>query len=67
MNALRLGVAVVITAVWAAVVLQSVLSGVSGGALTAVSPVMLLVATFLFGQDVIKRLRSDNGKNGNTS
>jgi len=67
MNTLRLVVAVVITAVWAAVVLQSVLSGVSGGALTAVSPVMLLVATFLFGQDVIKRLRSDNGKNGNTS
>jgi hypothetical protein len=58
MNALRLGVAVVITAVWAAVVLQSVLTGESSGALTAVSPVMLLVATFLFGQDVIKRLRN---------
>jgi len=64
MNTLRLVVAVVITAVWAAVVLQSVLSGVSSGALTAVSPVMLLVATFLFGQDIIKRIHNGNNKNG---
>jgi high-affinity Fe2+/Pb2+ permease len=67
MNTIRLVVAVVITAVWAAVVLQSVLSGVSGGALTAVSPVMLLVATFLFGQGVIQRLRNGDNKNGGTS
>ncbi len=64
MNALRLGVAVIITAVWAAVVLQAVLTGTSSGALTAVSPVMLLVATFLFGQDIIKRIQNGNNKNG---
>lgn len=67
MNALRLIAAVIITGVWAVVVLQAVLTGESGGALTAVSPVMLLVATFLFGKDIVQRFQGGNNKNGGNS
>lgn len=64
MEYVRLIVALVITAVWAAIVLIPVFIQGIKTPVAEVTPVMLLAASYLLGADVVKRLRNGNGKNG---
>jgi hypothetical protein len=64
---IRLIVALVITAVWAAIVIIPVFVEGIDAPVAEVTPVMLLAASYLLGADVVKRLRNGNGKNGGTA
>jgi hypothetical protein len=57
---IRLIVALVITAVWAVTVLAPLF--VENIDLPDATPLMLLVATYFLGTDVLQRLRNGNGK-----
>jgi len=62
---IRLIVALVITAVWAVTVLAPLF--IDGVNLPDATALMLIVATYFLGTDVLQRLRNGNGKNGGTA
>ena len=65
MEYIRLIVALVITTVWAVTVLAPLF--VADIDLPDATPLMLLVATYFLGTDVLQRLRNGGNKNGGTA